>query len=80
MIAIEQFEGADPIEFEMGGFASEDKPEDAYRTIEYNGRTYLAYGTLGKTYKKRMLEAAWVMSIGNRTPTRERLNGSGSDM
>ncbi len=42
----------DPIEFEMGEFANEDNPEDGYRTIEYKGRTYLPYGTLGKTIRK----------------------------
>ena len=43
---------ADPIEFDMGEFTNEDDPEDGYRTIEYNGRTYLPYGTLGKTIRK----------------------------
>ena len=44
---------ADPIEFDMGEYTNEDDPEDAYRTIEYEGRTYLPYGTLGKTIHKK---------------------------
>ena len=34
-----------PIEFRMGTYVNPDDPDDTYGSIEYNGRTYVAYGT-----------------------------------
>ena len=36
----------DPIEFHTGTFVDPNDPDDAYQSIEYNGRTYIPYGTL----------------------------------
>lgn len=35
----------DPVLFTSGTFINPDDPEDRYYSIEYNGRTYIAYGT-----------------------------------
>ena len=34
-----------PIEFSMGTFTDPGNAEDSYGSIEYNGRTYIGYGT-----------------------------------
>lgn len=36
----------DPIAFETGTFVNPNNEEDAYMSVEYNGRTYIGYGTL----------------------------------
>ena len=35
-----------PIAFHTGTFVNPNDPEDTYLSIEYNGRTYIGYGTL----------------------------------
>ena len=35
-----------PIEFHTGTFVNPADPDDTYQSIEYNGRTYIGYGTL----------------------------------
>ena len=35
-----------PIEFHTGTFVNPADPDDTYMSIEYNGRTYIGYGTL----------------------------------
>ena len=35
-----------PIEFHTGTFVNPSDPDDTYQSIEYNGRTYIGYGTL----------------------------------
>ena len=35
----------EPIEFHTADFVNPDDPEDGYLTIEYQGRTYVPYGT-----------------------------------
>lgn len=35
-----------PIEFNTGTFVNPDKPDDEQISIEYNGRTYIVYGTI----------------------------------
>ena len=35
-----------PIEFHTGTFVNPNDPDDAYQSLEYNGRTYIPYGTL----------------------------------
>lgn len=35
-----------PIEFHNGTFVNPNDPDDAYQSLEYNGRTYIPYGTL----------------------------------
>ncbi len=35
-----------PIEFHTGTFVNPADSDDTYQTIEYNGRTYIGYGTL----------------------------------
>lgn len=37
---------ANPIEFRTGTFVNPADPDDDYQSIEYNGRTYIGYGTL----------------------------------
>ncbi len=37
---------ADPIEFNTGTFVNPADPDDDYISIEYNGRTYIPYGTI----------------------------------
>ena len=38
-----------PIEFHTGTFANPADLDDTYQSIEYNGRTYIGYGTLKGT-------------------------------
>ncbi len=35
-----------PIEFSTGTFVNQNDPDDSYQSIDYNGRTYIPYGTL----------------------------------
>lgn len=35
-----------PIEFHTGSFVNPADPDDTYQSIEYDGRTYIGYGTL----------------------------------
>ena len=35
-----------PIEFHTGLFVNPDDADDGYQSIEYNGRTYIVYGTI----------------------------------
>lgn len=35
-----------PIEFHTGTFVNPADPDDTYQSIEYDGRTYIAYGTI----------------------------------
>ena len=37
---------ANPIEFNTGTFINPNNPDDDYISIEYNGRTYIPYGTI----------------------------------
>ena len=37
---------AEPLEFELGTFSNPADKDDTYGSIEYNGRTYILYGTL----------------------------------
>ena len=39
----------DAIAFEMGEYIDKGDDDAAYGTIEYEGRTYMPYGTIGKT-------------------------------
>ncbi len=39
---------ADPIAFSMGEYIDEADDDAAYGVIEYEGRTYMPYGTIGK--------------------------------
>ena len=34
-----------PIEFHTGSFVNPADPDDTYQSIQYNGRTYIGYGT-----------------------------------
>ena len=38
-----------PIEFHTGTFVNPADPDDTYQSIEYDGRTYIGYGTLKKS-------------------------------
>jgi hypothetical protein len=38
-----------PIEFHTGTFVNPVDPDDTYQSIEYNGRIYIAYGTIKKS-------------------------------
>jgi len=37
-----------PIRFELGAYSTKKNNGSGYRTIEYQGRTYIPYGTVGK--------------------------------
>lgn len=43
-------------EIETCDYTNPDDPEDGYRAIIYEGRTYVFYGTQGKTIKDSMIE------------------------
>ena len=40
-----------PIEFHTGTFVNPVDPDDTYQSIEYDGRTYIVYGTIRKSIK-----------------------------
>lgn len=40
----------DAIAFDMGEYIDKDDDEASYATIEYGGRIYIPYGTIGKTF------------------------------
>ena len=40
-----------PIEFHTGTFVNPSDPDDTYQSIEYDGRTYIVYGTIRKSIK-----------------------------
>lgn len=41
-----------PIAFEMGSFEDTDHDNALFGTLEYNGRTYIGYGTINNNFKK----------------------------
>lgn len=47
----------DAIAFEIGTFIDNEHDDAAFSTIEYNGRTYIAYGTINNKYKQRYIES-----------------------
>ncbi|MGN0353432.1 MAG: hypothetical protein ACI4ES_17470 [Roseburia sp.] len=47
----------DAIAFEMGEYIDKEDDDAAYATIEYEGRTYMPYGTIGKILHERDIDA-----------------------
>jgi hypothetical protein len=47
----------DAVAFEMGTFIDDKHDGDSFGTIEYNGRTYIAYGTINDKYKQSCIES-----------------------
>lgn len=47
----------DAIAFEMGEYIDKDDAAASYATIEYEGRTYMPYGTIGKTLHEKDIDA-----------------------
>ncbi|MBR4344013.1 MAG: hypothetical protein IKP88_15170 [Lachnospiraceae bacterium] len=47
----------DAIAFEMGTFIDDKHDAASFGTIEYNGRTYIAYGTTNNKYKQSYIES-----------------------
>lgn len=47
----------DAIAFELGSFDDVEHDHMLFGTIEYNGRTYIAYGTTNRSYKPSRVEA-----------------------
>lgn len=47
----------DAIAFDMGEYIDEEDDDAAYGTIEYEGRIYMPYGTLGKTLHEKDIDA-----------------------
>lgn len=47
----------DAIAFKMGEYIDKNDDDAAYATIEYEGRTYMPYGTLGKTLHEKNIDA-----------------------
>lgn len=45
-----------PTAFEMGSFTYDNLEGMSFGTIEYNGRTYIAYGTLGGTLHREDID------------------------
>ena len=48
---------SDAAAFEMGVFTDNEHDNAAYGTIEYNGRIYIAYGTISNTYRQSYIES-----------------------
>ena len=48
---------SDAIAFEMGTFIDSEHDDDSFGTIEYNGRTYIAYGTISNAYNQGCVES-----------------------
>ena len=46
----------DAIAFEMGEYTDESDDDALYGTIEYEGRTYMPYGTLGRNIGKKDID------------------------
>ena len=46
----------DAIAFEMGKFVDSNDDDAEYGTIEYEGRTYIGYGTLDKSLHKKDID------------------------
>lgn len=47
----------DAISFEMGTFIDNEHDADSFGSIEYNGRTYIQYGTTNNKYGNNCVEA-----------------------
>jgi hypothetical protein len=45
-----------PIAFEMGSFEDTEHDEALFGTLEYNGRTYIGFGTISNAYKQSDLD------------------------
>ena len=43
------------IAFEMGTFEDIEQDDNTFGTIEYNGRTYIGYGTVNNSYKLKSI-------------------------
>ena len=48
---------SDAVAFEMGVFIDHEHDEASYGTIEYNGRIYIAYGTISNMYRQSYIES-----------------------
>lgn len=46
----------EPVAFNMGEFVDENDDDAYYGTIEYEGRTYMPYGTLGGTVREKDID------------------------
>ncbi len=47
----------DAVAFEAGTFIDSEHDDDAFCTIEYNGRTYIAYGTINNKFKYGFIDS-----------------------
>ena len=48
---------ADPVAFPMGSYIDEADDGAAYAVIEYGGRAYMPYGTIGKSLRTKDIDA-----------------------
>lgn len=46
----------DPIAFTMGEFVDNEHDDALFGTIEYNGRTYIPYGTTNSSYDQKSID------------------------
>lgn len=44
------------IAFEMGTFEDKENDDALFGTIEYNGRTYIGYGTINNSFKQKNID------------------------
>ena len=57
----------DAVTFEMGTFIDHEHDDAVFGTIEYNGRTYLPYGTINNKYRQSCVESCigYIIQDGN---------------
>lgn len=60
---------ANPIEFNTGTFINPNNPDDEYISIEYNGRTYITYGTINGIVPKDDLGYDFWKNVPSDNPT-----------
>ena len=48
---------SDAVAFEMGTFIDSEHDDASFGTIEYNGRTYIGYGTVNNKYRQSSVES-----------------------
>ena len=48
---------SDAVAFEMGTFVDKEHDDASFGTIEYNGRTYIMYGTTNNKYRQSYIES-----------------------
>ena len=57
----------DAVAFEAGTFIDDEHDDDSFVTIEYNGRTYIAYGTINSKFRYGFIDSCigYLIQDGN---------------